>query len=325
MAKKRRDYNRQLENATKTVLCNDYASELKSSFFRWSPDMLAAIKAEYENLGGQGGLEHKFSDNKWRGRAVRSARNSLNIGIVLKKSNGGDIGDITREQSSIITSSKFTKGAKNTTDGLGPLKIIQLSAEMLGRIVEFAEARRLDESTPVPLDLMHIFPVGDELAAAVGAKGDLDGVLSIVEGVFKAEMNVTADQIDDMKHDDIDPFVDAFMAKNFGYLDTNSKEYEEEAGIRKYVLHMIKCRLTSVKEMLLEGKACLLPIKIEDSSLSTTKYFNAVFTVVRIRQVMLSFIVCLFDSLLTYLRFRVFSSIRRVLQKTSLNAVHLRS
>ena len=123
MTKTRRGNRRNylLENATKQVLCNNYASKLKSSSFRWSPDILAAIKAEYENLGGQGGLEHKFYDKGWREKAVRSARNSLNIGIVKKQSGGGDIG----EQSSTSARSKFTKGAQNATNRLGPLKIIQ--------------------------------------------------------------------------------------------------------------------------------------------------------------------------------------------------------
>ena len=274
--------NKLLITAANDVLCDSYAAKLENSQrFEWSADVISEMEAKYASLGGQGGLD-QLSEKSWRNSRTRSARDRLKIGIVQKQSSGGDIG----EQSYQSAISKLSKGAQNAIDGLGPLERIQLPADMIGRVVEFAEARRLNGSTPIPSDLEQIFPVGDELAAAVGAKGDLDGVWSIVAAVFTTEMNMTADMIDGMKHDDIDQFVDEFIAKKFGDLDTNSKEYKEEAGIQKYVLHMVKCRLTSVQEMLLEGKACLLPVKIEDGSLTFS--FTAVFTVVRRRRCSLS-------------------------------------
>ena len=81
--------NKLLITAAQEVLCKDYAAKLKSSGFEWSDDVLAAIKARYESLGGKGGLE-PLSQQNWRHSRMRSARNSLNIGIVRKKSNGGD-------------------------------------------------------------------------------------------------------------------------------------------------------------------------------------------------------------------------------------------
>lgn len=92
------------------------------------------------------------------------------------------------------------------------------------------------------------------------------------------EMGLSADQIDDMEHEEIDPCVDKFMSRHFPEVKPDSKEYEEEAGIRKYTLHMIKCRMTSVQELLKEGKAFLLPIKIEVEGKHIC--FKAVFSLV---------------------------------------------
>ena len=91
-------------------------------------------------------------------------------------------------------------------------------------------------------------------------------------------MGLSADHIAAMEHEDIGPCVDEFMAEKFPRVKTGTERYEEEAGIRKYTLHMVKFRLTSVKELLKEGEAFLLPIKIEVKGKQIC--FNAVFSVV---------------------------------------------
>lgn len=92
-------------------------------------------------------------------------------------------------------------------------------------------------------------------------------------------MGLNVDQINAMKHEDIGPCVDKFMAENFSKV-KNGTDQQKEAGIRKYTLHMIKSRLTSVKELLKKGEAFLLPIKVEVKDEQIC--FNAVFSVVNI-------------------------------------------
>ena len=91
-------------------------------------------------------------------------------------------------------------------------------------------------------------------------------------------LNLTAAELGGMSHDAIDERVDEFMEEHFPDLDKESNEYEEEAGIRLFTLHMVKCRMTSVKEALKKGDAFLIPIKIKvDDKIIR---FKAVFTVV---------------------------------------------
>ena len=91
-------------------------------------------------------------------------------------------------------------------------------------------------------------------------------------------MCLNANHINAMKHEDIGPCVDKFMAENFPKVEKGTDQYKEEAGIRKYTLHMIKSRLTSVKELLTNGEAFLLPIKVEVKGEQIC--FKAVFSVV---------------------------------------------
>ena len=100
-----------------------------------------------------------------------------------------------------------------------------------------------------------------------------------------------------MDHPEIDERVDVFMAENFSHLDKDSKEYEEEAGVRKFTLHFVKCRMTSVKEALKKGDAFLIPVKIKVDD--KTIRFKAVFTVVSELVCVISFVYHLFEFLLS--------------------------
>ena len=118
--------------------------------------------------------------------------------------------------------------------------------------------------------------------------------MNITKAVFFIEeMNLTGAELDHMSHDDIDVRLDEFFDKRFPHLVKDTKEYKEEAGVRHYTLHMVKCRMTSAKEMLKSGEAFLIPVKIEvDGKIIR---FKAIFTVVSARVCVLSFAYHLFD------------------------------
>ena len=271
-----------LIKAAETVLKNDtYKTQIVVSGFTWTDTLLSDIKAEYESMPHGKTITAADTEllrkQSWQKDRMAKARSDLGIGVVKKRSNGGDVGDVSAvwKRSNVSR----VKARQNTTDEKGPLQTFDLPVAKLESIIELGEDLSRNSTIEVPQDLIEYFPIGNDEAATAGAIEDFEGVMSITKAVFLIEeMNLTGAELDGMDHPEIDERVDVFMAENFSHLDKESKEYEEEAGVRKFTLHMVKCRMTSVKEVLKKGDAFLIPVKIEvDGKIIR---FKAVFTVV---------------------------------------------
>ena len=265
-----------------TILTNnEYVPQIRVAGFVWSETLIQEIKDEYESMPHGKSItaddDALLRDVKgWQNRRMSVARGKAGIGKVYN-GHGGKVGEMSAR---VKNSNKSILNARqNTTDEKGPLQTVDLPVAELESIIELGEDLSRNTTTEVSQDLIEYFPIGNDEAATAGAIEDFEGVMSITKAVFLIEeMNLTGAELDGMDHPEIDERVDKFMAENFSYLDKESKEYEEEAGVRKFTLHFVKCRMTSVKEALKKGDAFLIPVKIEvDGKIIR---FKAVFTVV---------------------------------------------
>jgi len=259
---------------------NEYAPQIRESGFEWDETLIQEIKDEYESMPHGKNITaadtELLKDTAWRKRRMLKARSDLEIGLV-KNSVSGKVGDVSFTWKE--THKSLLKSRQNTTDEKGPLQTFDLPVDDLQRIIELGEDLSRNTTTEVSQDLIEYFPIDNDEAAANAAIEDFEGVMDITKAVFYIEeMNLTGAELSGMDHPEIDERVDKFMAENSSHLDKESKEYEEEAGVRKFTLHFVKCRMTSVKEALKKGDAFLIPVKIEvDGKIIR---FKAVFTVV---------------------------------------------
>ena len=283
--KKKTPPNNDLIAAAVTTLKNDeYAPQIRVAGFSWSDTLIQEIKDEYESMPHGKSITAADTEllrkQSWQKDRMAKARSDLGIGVVKKRSDGGDVGDVSSawKRSNVST----LQARQNTTDEKGPLQTFDLPVAKLESIIELGEDLSRNSTIEVLQDLIEYFPIGNDEAATAGAIKDFEGVMSITKAVFLIEeMNLTGTELDGMDHPEIDDRVDVFMAENFSHLDKDSKEYEEEAGVRKFTLHFVKCRMTSVTEALKKGDAFLIPVKIEvDGKIIR---FKAVFTVVSAR------------------------------------------
>ena len=272
--------NNDLIAAAVTTLKNEtYKTQIEVSGFTWTDTLLSDIKDEYESMPHGKNITAADTEllrkQSWQKARMAKARD-LGIGKV-KNGWGGEVGDVSSYWKGCNTAT--IKARQNTTDEKGPLQTFDLPVDKLESVVEFLEDLSKGNATLVPQDIIEYFPINNDDAATAGVIEDLDGVWRTAQAVFYIkQMNLTAAELDGMSHDAIDERVDEFMEEHFPDLDKESKEYEEEAGIRLFTLHMVKCRMTSAKEMLKSGEACLLPVKIKvDDKIIRSK---AVFTVV---------------------------------------------
>jgi len=295
--------NNDLIAAANTVLTNNtYGPQIRESGFEWDKTLLSDIKDEYESMPHGKNITaantELLKDTAWRRRRMLKARSDLDIGLVIN-SVGGKVGDVSSNWKR--NNEALLKARQNTTDEKGPLQTFDLPVAELESIIELGGDLSRDVTTKVPPDRAEYFPIGDDEAATKGVIEDLEGVWNIADAAFLiGEMNLTAAELDHMSHDDIDLRLDEFMAERFPHLVKDTKGYEEEAGVRHYTLHMVKCRMTSAKEMLKSGEAFLIPVKIEvDGKIIR---FKAIFTVVRARVcVLVLHIICLSFLCLTLL------------------------
>jgi len=292
--KKKTPPNNDLIAAAVTTLKNDtYKTQIKVAGFVWSETLIQEIKDKYESMphgksitAAEMKLLTDRSGSGWRDNRMIKARSDLGIGLVEKHSNSGEIGDVSSFWK--YSNGSLLRARQNTTDKSGPLQTLDIPVDDLQRIIELGEDLSRDNATTISHDLIEYFPIDDDEAATAGAIEDFEGVMNITKAVFLIEeMNLTGTELDGMDHPEIDERVDEFMAENFSHLDKESKEYDEEAGVRKFTLHFVKCRMTSVKEALKKGDAFLIPVKIKvDDKIFR---FKAVFTVVSAR-VCISFV-----------------------------------
>ena len=274
--------NHDLIKAAVTILTNnEYAPQIRVAGFVWSETLIQEIKDEYESMPHGKSItaddDALLRDAKgWQKNRIARARGNVGIGKVYN-GHGGKVGEMSAR---VKNSNKSILNARqNTTDEKGPLQTVDLPVAELESIIELGEDLSRNTTTEVSQDLIEYFPIGNDEAATAGAIEDFEGVMSITKAVFFIEeMNLTGVELDGMDHPEIDERVDEFMAENFSYLDKESKEYEEQAGVRKFTLHSVKSRMTSVKEALKKGDAFLIPVKIKvDDKIIR---FKAVFTVV---------------------------------------------
>jgi len=272
--------NHGLIKAAVTVLTNNtYKSQIQVAGFEWDDVLKQAIKVEYESMPHGKSITaadiELLEDVNWRARRMCAARGNVGIGKV--RPFGGEIGEVSVTWKN--NNKSILNARQNTTDEKGPLQLLDLPVDDLQRIIEHGEDLSRDNTTTISHDLIEYFPIDNDEAAAAAAIEDFEGVMSITKAVFYIEeMNMTGAKLNGMSHNDIDERVDEFMAENYSHLDKESKEYEEEAGVRKFTLHFVKCRMTSVKEALKKGDAFLIPVKIKvDDKIIR---FKAVFTVV---------------------------------------------
>ena len=96
-----------------------------------------------------------------------------------------------------------------------------------------------------------------------GRSIDLKSILRLGNKVIGADLGLSVKELQAMTQEDIDTRVDEAMPKLHSNLTPDSEFYCDAADLRNFVLHFNTCCMTGTEQMVFDGTACLLPVKID--------------------------------------------------------------